>query len=314
MGFSEEISALKSKAESQLHALSTREKTKNALFLPFVQALGYDPFDIREVEPGFAVEVGGNGHKTVDYAIKRNGTPIMFFECKEAGTDLAAYDPDPLFRYFSEIEARIGVLTNGIDYRFYADVGEEISGDHRPFMEFNLLDCGPEEVGELERMRKSSLDIEDILSTARDLKHKRLFKDYLDLQWKRPDEKFVRFMAERIYDGQVPEGVHERFGPVVREALREFTRERSRARLESTRREERPRPTTQSKMSKSSETKSDPEPTRQAEKPEPTRQSEEATSTGQTGETSNEEALNGEPEEGSDPFEKNLAERVIDGF
>lgn len=307
MGFSEEISALKSKAEGQLHALSSKEKTKNALFLPFVSTLGYDPFDIREVEPGFTVDVGGERHKTVDYAVKKGGTPIMFFECKEAGTDLAAYDPDPLFRSFSEIEARIGVLTNGIDYRFYADVEEEISVDQRPFLEFNLLDCRPEDIGELERMRKSSLDVEGVLSTARDLKYKRLFKDYLDLQWKSPDEQFVRFMAQRIHDGQLPEGIQERFGPVVREAVREFVQERRGARPTLTRREGEPQPTRQREAPKSAGTEKESESAGQPEEPvSPNR-------TEQEEETPSGEKVSGEPD-GSDPFEKNLAERVIDGF
>lgn len=221
MDLFQEIAALKSNAEDQLHALNTREKTKNALLLPFFSALGYNPFDVREVEPGFAVEVGEE-RRQVDYAVKRNGVPIMIFECKEAGTDLDAYDAAPLYRYFSQIEARIGVLTNGIGYRFYADLDREANADTRPFFEFNLLDHERGAVEELERLTKSAFDLDEILAAAHDLKYGRLLREYLERQWEGPDRQFVRFLAEQISQGGVAQGDAERFEPLVREALQQF--------------------------------------------------------------------------------------------
>lgn len=311
MGLTEEIAALKSKTETQLHALSTKEKTKNALFLPFVKALGYDPFDVREVEPEFAVDVGGNEQMKVDYAIKKGGTPVMLFECKEAGTDLSAYDADPLFRYFSEIEARIGVLTNGIKYRFFADL-EDIGIDERPFLTFNLLDHRRGDVRHLEQMQKATLDVDEVVASARDTKYKQLFKDYLDLQWKGPDEKFVRFMAERVSGEQVSEGFHDTFGPIVQEALQEFVQNRSEDRPEPSRQEETPHSVRQT----DEPTSIQEEPQKEASTPSRERrdlEQKDLKPAGQADETPAGETVNGE-ESGHGPFEKNLAARVIDDF
>lgn len=102
MEIAKRISTLKSRAKSQLHGLNTEEKTKNALLLPFFDVLGYDPFDVREVEPEFAVEAGEGETKTVDYAVKIDGAPAILFQCEEAKAGLETLENDSLFRHFSD--------------------------------------------------------------------------------------------------------------------------------------------------------------------------------------------------------------------
>ena len=64
----------------------------------------------------------------------------MFFECKASNVVLGDDHASQLYRYFSVTEARIGVLTNGVLYRFYADLDEPNKMDAKPFLEFNMLD------------------------------------------------------------------------------------------------------------------------------------------------------------------------------
>ena len=79
MEFTEKVSALQSSAENQLPALNSLKKTETALVLPFFDVLGYNPFDVRDVEPDFNVGLGDKGMRTVDYALKREGAPLMLF-------------------------------------------------------------------------------------------------------------------------------------------------------------------------------------------------------------------------------------------
>lgn len=58
MDFADQINALASRITKQLEHLSTEEATKNALVLPFINALGYDVFDPTEVIPEFTADVG----------------------------------------------------------------------------------------------------------------------------------------------------------------------------------------------------------------------------------------------------------------
>jgi hypothetical protein len=101
-----ELSARKSKQIEHLH---TEEATKTALVMPFVQALGYNVFNPTEVIPEFTADVGTKKGEKVDYAIIRDGKPIILFECKSADSDLEKEHASQLYRYFSVTDARVGV-------------------------------------------------------------------------------------------------------------------------------------------------------------------------------------------------------------
>lgn len=231
MDFIEEIASLASRAKSQMDHLETEEGTKNALVMPFIKALGYDPFDPREVVPEFTADVGKKKGEKVDYAINVDGEPVMLFECKHAGAPLDPDHADQLFRYFHTVDAKIGVLTNGLTYKFFTDLEEENKMDERPFLTFDLLHVDESKVEELKRLRKSSFDLEDMLSAAHDLKYRKALLEYLQKQWDEPDMAFVKFMTGQVYDGRITKNVREQFRGIVRDALRQFVNDKIRGRL-----------------------------------------------------------------------------------
>lgn len=231
MDFIEEITSLSARAKSQLDHLETEEGTKNALIMPFIKALGYDPFDPREVVPEFTSDHGTKKGEKVDYAIRVDGRPIILFECKHAGAPLDTDHADQLFRYFHVTESKIGVLTNGVEYQFFTDLEEENKMDQRPFLTFDLLHVDENKVEELKRLRKSSFDLEDMLSAAHDLKYRKALLEYLQEQWDGPDEEFVRHMTKQVYDGRITQNVRDQFRDIVHDALRQFVSDKIRGRL-----------------------------------------------------------------------------------
>jgi hypothetical protein len=62
--------------------LQTEEAAKQALILPFLQALGYDIFNPQEVMPEFTTDIGTKKGERIDYAIMANGKPVVLIECK----------------------------------------------------------------------------------------------------------------------------------------------------------------------------------------------------------------------------------------
>src|SRR5262245_2387092 len=90
--------------------IRTEEGTKNALVMPFINALGYNVFDPTEVTPELVADVGTKKGEKVDYAILRDGKPIMLFECKGFGAELDLAHSSQLYRYFSVTDARFAVL------------------------------------------------------------------------------------------------------------------------------------------------------------------------------------------------------------
>lgn len=66
----------------------TEEATKNAFVLPFIAALGYNIFDPSEVIPEYISDIGIKKGEKVDYAIVKDGSIVMFFECKKCCSSL----------------------------------------------------------------------------------------------------------------------------------------------------------------------------------------------------------------------------------
>lgn len=170
MDFVEQIRALAAGVPGQLEHIRTEEATKAALIMPFITALGYDIHDPTEVVPEFTADFGVKKSNRVDYAIMSDGKPIMLFECKPADKCLDEEHASQLFAYFAATEARIGVLTNGLVYRFHTDLDTTHKMDSRPFLEFNILDIDDELLEELERFTKSTFDVDSTRKAAGDLK------------------------------------------------------------------------------------------------------------------------------------------------
>lgn len=305
MSFSDKISSLQSSAERQLHALGSKKKTENALILPFFDTLGYNPFDVREVEPDYEIGHEERGTKTVDYALKKEGTPTVLFQCTEAKTDLEAYENNvrregSLFEYFDELEAGLAAFTNGLTYRFYANLEADMRVEARPFLEFNLLGYEPDQVQALERLSKSVFDRDEILSAAYDLQTGQLLRSYFARQRESPDDHFVRFLAAQVYDGEISGSQLDRFRPLIQEVLAEFGGGEGEGQSFSDH-ESRALPG-QTDEQASRDSGAGVEGTLSDEGQDEGRQS-------------NDEAPTDEDDEdGSGPFDKNLAQRVIDEF
>ena len=57
--------------------VATEEATKNAFFLPFLQALSYGVFPHMEVEPKFTADIGAQKGEKVYYCILCEGAPAI---------------------------------------------------------------------------------------------------------------------------------------------------------------------------------------------------------------------------------------------
>lgn len=231
MDFLDQIRLIASRVASQAGHLQTEEATKNALVLPFIKALGFDVFDPAEVRPELTADVGVKKGEKVDYAILRDGKPIIIMECKKYGTDLHKITATQLFRYFTVTEARFGVLTNGTHYYFYTDLDQPNMMDSKPFLEFNLLDFKDQEAEELKKFTKTSFDLNNILSTATDLKYTKEIQRVLNEQLHTPSEEFVRLLAGRVYSGRMTQQVKDQFATLTKRAFQQLVSDKISDRL-----------------------------------------------------------------------------------
>jgi hypothetical protein len=203
------------------------EATKQALVLPLIDALGYDIWNPTEVSPEFDADFAvrkGSQKERVDLAVLLGGKPRIFVEVKAVGTQLNSHHGQ-LSRYFNAVpEVSLGILTNGVEYRFFTDTGEPNIMDPRPFYTINIESIDvPFEV--LARFHRANFSAELIRDFASELIFTtqliQLLRDELDLKSRDPSEALVRWILGNasFYEGRVTAAVVERFRPLVKNAL-----------------------------------------------------------------------------------------------
>ena len=228
------------------NSIQTEEATKNALILPFFQVLGYDVFNPTEVVPEYNAELPGTKKgDRVDYVIQVNGEPIILVECKWCGHELDLSQESQLLRYFHAMSARIAILTNGIQYRFYTDLDERHKMDMKPFFQFSLLEINEQASRELRKFSRQNFSLDQIVPAAEELKYTGEMKRYLLDQLNDPSEIFVRFLSKQVYDGMLNKQAMEKFTGITKKAFAQFISERVSDRLTSALKEEKASITTQ---------------------------------------------------------------------
>ncbi|WP_444960402.1 type I restriction endonuclease [Nocardiopsis sp. M1B1] len=232
MEFDEKVSALSAKVQKQRDMTQTEEAAKNAFVMPFIATvLGYDVFDPREVVPEFTADVGMKKGEKVDYAIMRDNEVQMLIECKKANGELRIEHASQLYRYFSVTNARIAVLTNGVEYQFYTDLEAPNRMDSKPFMVLDLGDVDETLLPELHKLTKASFDLTSVIDAAEKLKYLGAIKRALADQFQDPEDEWVKFFASRVYDKSFTKRAREQFTPLVKEAASAFLDDQVNVRL-----------------------------------------------------------------------------------
>lgn len=223
MDFKDQIKQLGERVSRLKDSIQTEEATKNALIMPFLNTLGYDVFNPFEVVPEFISDIGTKKGEKVDYAIMREAAdgvpePCMLMECKHWKQSLTLHD-NQLLRYFHVTKARFGILTNGIVYRFYTDLEEANKMDQKPFLEINMLDLRDNQVEELKKFSKPYFDVDNIISTASELKYTGELKAIIQQELANPSDTLVRYFAKQVYSGQLTAKMMEYFTNLVKKSF-----------------------------------------------------------------------------------------------
>lgn len=218
MDFKDYCKQLADRVSNLKEQILTEEATKNAFIMPFIQMLGYDVFNPMEVVPEMDCDLIKKKGEKIDYAIMKDGEPIMLIECKHWKQDLNLHD-NQLKKYFVASKARFGLITNGIVYRFYTDLIKPNIMDDMPFLEVNMENLKESHIEELKKFHKSYFDVDNILSTASELKYMSELKATIKAEFANPSSDLVRLFTKRVYDGMVNQKVLDQFTDLVKRSL-----------------------------------------------------------------------------------------------
>ena len=205
--------------------ITTEEATKTSFIMPFFQILGYDIFNPLEFVPECTADVGIKKGEKVDYAIIIDDAPAILIEAKSINEKLEKHDSQ-LFRYFATTSAKFGILTNGIEYRFYTDLDENNKMDSVPFFTIDITKIKDLQIAELAKFHKENYDIDNISSTASELKYLNILKSFLTEQLDKPSESFVKYILSEIYDGTKTKMVVDKFTPLIAKGFTQLVGEK----------------------------------------------------------------------------------------
>lgn len=208
------------------HVRGNEQATKQSLIGPLFTLLGYDLTDPRECVPEYRADFGKDrSAKPVDWAFYQNGRPLFFVEAKEASRKLAGYD-EQLSDYFAKVpEVKLGILTNGVQWRFFTDVMNQNVMDKEPFLKWDTFTDEKPPFDFLTLLQKSQFNPQLIRAFAEQRRNQNLLLDELS-RLLEPSSEFVRLAVSNIETRKLTENVVESWKPVLASALQEWVKQR----------------------------------------------------------------------------------------
>ena len=151
------------------------------------------------------------------------GEPTIVIECKKADDELRVERVSQLSRYFGTTNAHIGILTGGIEYKFFSDLNAENVMDREPFLEIDVRNLKDRDFAELQRFAAGQFDLDSIREATRELRYATGMRAYLEELYEQPDEAFVTLMARRVFtQGNLTSQRRDSFAPLVRRTFHSF--------------------------------------------------------------------------------------------
>lgn len=208
------------------HVKGNEQATKQSLIGPFFTMLGYDLTDPRECVPEFKADFGKDrSSKPIDWAFLQNGGFAFFVEAKEVGKRLGGYD-EQLADYFAkDPNVKLGILTNGGQWRFFTDVVNPNVMDREPFAKWDITADEPPPYDVITLLQKSSFNPELIRAYAQRQRAQNLLVNELT-RLLEPASEFTRLAVANIETRNLTQAVIESWKPVVAGAIDEWARQR----------------------------------------------------------------------------------------
>ena len=115
---------------------------KSGVVQPLLSIIGWDPFDVNEVKPEYAVE-----SRRVDFSLRIYDMNKVFIEVKRPSENLELHQRQLLEYSFIE-GVKLAILTNGIAWWFYLPKGDE-GWEQRRFYMANFSEQEPTLIAEM---------------------------------------------------------------------------------------------------------------------------------------------------------------------
>ncbi|MFG1364688.1 type I restriction endonuclease [Xanthobacter versatilis] len=248
--FRDKIVELAKRAASAAPRCVNEESTKMFLVIPMVSLLGYDHMDPNEVFPEHHCDFSEKYKNRVDYAIFKANNPVIAIESKPVGAGSLRDDRGQLRSYFNAAKTvKMGVLTDGLIWEFYADSDEPNMMDANPFLRLDLSEVAKGKVDDsaLEGLYSLSKPVFDPENIGAEAKRKHIYNSVLSqvaMIFSDPPEEFARPLLKKAGIGHINQKTLDEYRPVIQAAFREFINRQILHRLDLPKPDQAPAPAT----------------------------------------------------------------------
>jgi hypothetical protein len=225
--FRQKVKAFAERMVALAPRCTNEESTKLFLILPFLNFLGYDDRNPDEVCPEHGADFSEKYKNRVDFAILKGGEAVIAIECKTLGMALKD-ERGQLRAYFNAAPTvKMGVITDGLVYEFYADSDERNMMDQTAFLALDLREVAKGKIEDsveegLKSLQKTNFKPDNIGAEA---KRKLIFQNVIQQIAKlveEPSEPFVRMLIQNAGLSHVRTKALSEYREITRNAFREF--------------------------------------------------------------------------------------------
>ena len=145
----------------------------------------------------------------------------MLVEAKAVNEKASNHDGQ-LRKYFSWTKtAKVGIVTNGTEYRFFTDLSDDNLMDAEPFLSFNILDYTTKDLDNLKFFHRDNFDPAAITIHAEEIVYTKSITKLVSDLLRNPSEDFISLLlrAAKLTDSRITSRVIEKFKPIVKKSI-----------------------------------------------------------------------------------------------
>lgn len=200
---------------------TTEETTKQALILPLLDILGFNPYNPIRVKAEYKADFPGvKVNERVDYALFSADVPVIFIEAKAYAEDLTNHCPQ-LSRYYNATpEVTVSAITNGREWRFFTDLDNRNIMDEEPFLVINLEKPADDVAEQLYRFHYDELELDALRALAEENIYLTSFREAITSSLRECDNDFIRYVVTKAkIQKQMTARFLESVQPLVKQAV-----------------------------------------------------------------------------------------------
>ena len=205
---------------SKLEEKCTNEaQTRQYLIEPIIEILGYSRLDdmLTEINAGWGAK---NDRADIGLLVKDKKNPEIIVECKTIGKKLTDKEASQLNGYFINTKnSKIGILTNGLEWRFYAINNATKSQNlfEIPFLTLDFSEINDELIEQLSNFHRNHLatNLNSLLEDIQEFYFMQGFDNAFATELFEPSDAFIKAIFDRMDGKRMTDAVKDKIKSLI---------------------------------------------------------------------------------------------------